>query len=42
MAEQVELKKSVTWLEGTAMTIGAVIGAGVLALPAAAAVAAGA
>ena len=41
MAGETGLKKSITWLEGTAMTIGAVIGAGVLALPAVAAVAAG-
>ena len=41
MADKIELKKSITWLEGTAMTIGAVIGAGVLALPAVTAAAAG-
>ena len=37
MASSGELKKSITWLQGTAMTIGAVIGAGILVLPAIAA-----
>lgn len=37
MAGGEELKKSITWLQGTAMTIGAVIGAGILVLPAIAA-----
>ncbi|MEG1825320.1 MAG: amino acid permease [Cloacibacillus sp.] len=37
MEEKRELKKSITWPQGTAMTIGAVIGAGILALPAIAA-----
>lgn len=36
-----KLKKEITWLHGMAMTIGAVIGAGILALPAVAAEAAG-
>ena len=36
-----ELRKSITWLQGTAMTIGAVIGAGILVLPAIAAEIAG-
>lgn len=36
-----KLKREITWLQGTAMTIGAVIGAGILALPAVAAEAAG-
>lgn len=36
-----QLSKSITWLQGTAMTIGAVIGAGILVLPAIAAEMAG-
>ena len=39
--EQNRLRKEITWLQGTAMTIGAVIGAGILVLPALAAEAAG-
>lgn len=41
MADEGKLSKSITWLQGTALTIGAVIGAGILALPAIAAQAAG-
>lgn len=37
----VALKKSLTWLPGAALTIGAVLGSGILVLPAAAAVIAG-
>ena len=38
---QTELKKSITWVQGTALTIGAVLGAGILVLPAIAAQLAG-
>lgn len=34
MQSQVELKKSITWVQGSALTIGAVLGAGILVLPA--------
>ncbi|MDU2066026.1 MAG: amino acid permease [Sporomusaceae bacterium] len=34
MNEDISLKKSITWLQGSAMTIGAVLGAGILVLPA--------
>lgn len=37
MQQQVELRKSITWIQGTALTIGAVLGAGILVLPAMAA-----
>lgn len=39
--ENGRLRREITWLQGTAMTIGAVIGAGILVLPAIAADAAG-
>jgi amino acid efflux transporter len=38
---QTQLKKSITWVQGTALTIGAVLGAGILVLPAIAAQLAG-
>lgn len=41
MKEQMELKKSINWVKGTAITIGAVLGSGILALPAIAAQLAG-
>jgi len=41
MQRQVELRKSITWLQGAALTIGAVLGAGILVLPAMAAKIAG-
>lgn len=34
MQQQVELKKSITWVQGAALTIGAVLGSGILVLPA--------
>lgn len=34
MQQQVELRKSITWIQGSALTIGAVLGAGILVLPA--------
>ena len=34
MKQQIELKKSITWIKGSALTIGAVLGAGILVLPA--------
>lgn len=34
MERQVELKKSITWIQGAALTIGAVLGSGILVLPA--------
>lgn len=34
MQQQVEFKKSITWVQGTALTIGAVLGSGILILPA--------
>jgi len=34
MQQQVKLKKSITWVQGTALTIGAVLGSGILVLPA--------
>lgn len=34
MRQQVELRKSITWIQGSALTIGAVLGAGILVLPA--------
>jgi len=34
MKQQIELKKSITWVKGSALTIGAVLGSGILALPA--------
>lgn len=41
MQRQDELKKSITWIQGSALTIGAVLGAGILVLPAIAATMAG-
>lgn len=42
MAEsELELKKTITWLQGAALTVGAVLGSGVLVLPVATAVLAG-
>lgn len=41
MAQAVSLKKSINWVQGSAMTIGAVLGAGILVLPAITAVMAG-
>lgn len=41
MEQQVNLRKSITWVQGTALTIGAVLGAGILVLPAIAAEMAG-
>ena len=41
MSDERHLNRGITWLQGTAMTIGAVIGAGILVLPALAAEAAG-
>lgn len=37
MQQHVELRKSITWIQGSALTIGAVLGAGILVLPAMAA-----
>ncbi|HWR38925.1 MAG TPA: amino acid permease [Patescibacteria group bacterium] len=37
MNQQTELKKTITWLQGAALTTGAVLGAGILVLPAIAA-----
>lgn len=37
MKQQVQLKKTITWVQGAALTIGAVLGAGILVLPAIAA-----
>lgn len=37
MEEKIKLKKSITWIDGAALTIGAVIGSGILVLPAIAA-----
>lgn len=34
MQQQIKLKKSITWVQGTALTIGAVLGSGILVLPA--------
>jgi amino acid efflux transporter len=34
MQQHVELRKSITWIQGSALTIGAVLGAGILVLPA--------
>ncbi len=34
MQQQVQLKKSITWIQGAALTIGAVLGSGILVLPA--------
>lgn len=34
MKQNVELKKSITWVQGAALTIGAVLGSGILVLPA--------
>ncbi|MBP2631025.1 MAG: amino acid permease [Firmicutes bacterium] len=34
MQQHVELRKSITWIQGAALTIGAVLGAGILVLPA--------
>lgn len=33
MEENINLKKSITWIQGTALTIGAVVGSGILVLP---------
>lgn len=41
MTDKTELKKSITWLQGSAIATGSVIGAGILALPALSAVTAG-
>lgn len=41
MQEQVGLKKSITWVQGAALTVGAVLGSGILVLPALAAEMAG-
>ncbi|EKQ56706.1 MULTISPECIES: amino acid permease [unclassified Clostridium] len=41
MKQQIELRKSITWVKGSAITIGAVLGSGILALPAIAAEMAG-
>lgn len=41
MKQQIKLKKSITWVKGSALTIGAVLGSGILALPAIAAEMAG-
>lgn len=41
MDDKLQLKKSITWLQGTALTIGAVLGSGILVLPAIAAEMAG-
>lgn len=41
MKNTTELKKSITWTDGTALTIGAVLGSGILVLPAIAATMAG-
>jgi amino acid efflux transporter len=41
MNDKLQLKKSITWLQGTALTIGAVLGSGILVLPAIAAELAG-
>ncbi|MDR3561604.1 MAG: amino acid permease [Negativicutes bacterium] len=37
MEQQVEFRKSITWVQGSALTVGAVLGAGILVLPAIAA-----
>ena len=34
MSNEISLKKSISWMQGAAMTIGAVLGAGILVLPA--------
>lgn len=34
MQQQVELRKSITWVQGAALTVGAVLGSGILILPA--------
>lgn len=34
MQQQVEFRKSISWVQGAAMTVGAVLGAGILVLPA--------
>lgn len=41
MDQQIELRKSITWMQGSALTIGAVLGAGILVLPAVTAAMAG-
>jgi amino acid efflux transporter len=41
MKQQIELRKSINWVKGSALTIGAVLGSGILALPAIAAEMAG-
>ena len=41
MKEAVQLKKSITWLQGASLTTGAVLGAGILVLPSLAASIAG-
>lgn len=33
MKQQIELRKSITWIKGSALTIGAVLGSGILVLP---------
>ena len=34
MKQQIELRKSITWVKGSALTIGSVLGSGILVLPA--------
>lgn len=41
MKEEIKLKKSITWIKGAALTVGAVLGSGILVLPAIAAEMAG-
>lgn len=41
MEQEIKLRKGITWIQGTALTIGAVLGAGILVLPAIAAEMAG-
>lgn len=41
MKQEIKLKKSITWIKGTALTVGAVLGSGILVLPAIAAEMAG-
>ena len=33
MEEKIKLRKSINWIHGTALTIGAVVGSGILVLP---------
>lgn len=41
MDQQIKLRKSITWMQGSALTIGAVLGSGILVLPAVTAAMAG-